>query len=198
MRFLLKWVTLLSSITVVWGVDNDTTFKAKPASSYAHQTNSSVTIGGEVYNTEEEVKSAFGKLKLSKHGVLPVLVVMQNDSKQTLQLQDMKVEYIRPDGRSLPAIPPAEIPYLHGAEKPRTSPPPYPQIPGLSGKKKNPLDAWEVGGRAFSAKMLPPGESAHGFFYFQTADHRTSKLYVTGVKDAGTGQELFYFEIALE
>ena len=198
MRFLLKSLTLLSSIAVVCGVDNDAAFKAKPAASYSgHQTNSSVTIGAEVYNTEQEVKAAFGKLKPSKHGVLPVLVVMQNDSKQTLQLQDMKVEYIRPDGRTLPAIPPSDIPYLKGVEKPRTAPPTYPQIPGL-GKKKNPLDAWEIGGRAFSAKMLPPGESAHGFFYFQTADHRTAKLYVTGMKEAATGQELFYFEIPLE
>jgi hypothetical protein len=198
MRRILKALTLLSSIAAVYGVDKDAAFKVNPAGSYAHQTISSVTIGGEVYSTQQELKSAFGKLNPLKYGVLPVLVVMQNASNQTLQIQNMEVRYIRPDGRSLVSVPPADVPYLHGVDKPRTTPSPIPPIPGIGGKKKNPLDAWEIGGRAFSAKMLPPGESAHGFFYFQSADHRTSKLYVTGITEAGTGKELFYFEIPLE
>lgn len=183
----------------MYGVDKDGSFQVKPASSYAgHQTISQLTIAAEVYNTGQEVKAAFGKLDPNKHGVLPVLVVMQNDSKQTLRLQDMRVEYIRPDSRSITATPASDVPYLHGPAKPKTAPGPSYPIPGLGGKKKNPLDVWEIGGRAFAAKMLPPGEAAHGFFYFQTADHRESKVYITGIADAATGQELFYFEIPLD
>ena len=64
--------------------------------------------------------------------------------------------------------------------------------------KKNPLAAWEIEGRAFAAKMLPSGQSASGFFYFQTGHRSGSTLYVTGIREASTGKELFYFEVPLD
>jgi hypothetical protein len=71
-------------------------------------------------------------------------------------------------------------------------------LPGISRKKKNPLSAWEIEGRAFLARMIPGGESASGFFYFQTAHRPGSSLYLSGIRVASTGKELFYFEIPLE
>ena len=59
------------------------------------------------------------------------------------------------------------------------------------------LNGWELQGRAFAAKMLPPHQSAHGFFYFNTAHFRASQLYITGIREAATGKELFYYEIPL-
>jgi hypothetical protein len=43
--------------------------------------------------------------------------------------------------------------------------------------------------------MLPPGESANGFFYFQAIHEPGAMLYITGIRNAATGQELFYFEV---
>jgi hypothetical protein len=45
--------------------------------------------------------------------------------------------------------------------------------------------------------MLPPGESAHGFLYFQTGHTRAASLYITGITEAQTSQELFYMEVPL-
>ena len=73
----------------------------------------------------------------------------------------------------------------------------YP-IPRIGGKKKNPLDAAEVHGRSFAVEMLPPHDSASGFFYFNTVSYDEAVLYITGIVEAATGQELFYFEIPLE
>jgi hypothetical protein len=75
-------------------------------------------------------------------------------------------------------------------------------ITGPGGKpkilaKKNPLDAWEIEGRAFAAKMLPPGQSASGFFYFRTGLQHGATIYLNGLTEAATGKELFYFEIPL-
>ena len=56
---------------------------------------------------------------------------------------------------------------------------------------------WEIEGRAFAAKMLPPGQSASGFFYFQTGFMRSSTLQISGLKDARSGEDLFYYEIPL-
>lgn len=180
------------------GADNaQDTFQARPADSYPkRQTIGGLTIAAEVFDTKEEMKSAFGKLDLAKHGVLPILVVMQNDSGKALRLEDVRFEYIRPDRRRLAAIPAAEVQYLHGPKKPPTVPR-YP-IPGVGGRSKNPLTAWEIEGRAFLSKMLPPGDAASGFVYFQTASHRGAVFYVTGIVEAATGQDLFYFEIPLD
>ena len=62
---------------------------------------------------------------------------------------------------------------------------------------KNPLDIGEIEARAFSAEMLPPGQSASGFFYFQTGYQRGSSLYLSGLREAESGKELLYFEIPL-
>ena len=42
------------------------------------------------------------------------------------------------------------------------------------------------------------GQSANGFFYFQTAHRQGARLYLTGIREAATGKELFYFEIPLD
>jgi hypothetical protein len=65
-------------------------------------------------------------------------------------------------------------------------------------KHKNPLNVWEIEGRGFAAKLLPPHESANGFFYFQTSNRPGSKFYLTGVKVASSGKDIFYFEIPLD
>jgi hypothetical protein len=51
--------------------------------------------------------------------------------------------------------------------------------------------------RAFAAKMLAPGDSASGFVYFEAHPEAGDKLYVNGLRDARTQQELLYFEFGL-
>jgi hypothetical protein len=64
--------------------------------------------------------------------------------------------------------------------------------------KKNPLDEWEVEGRALTALMLPPGQSASGFVYFQTVLQPGTTIYLSGLYEAATGKEIFYFELPLQ
>jgi hypothetical protein len=46
--------------------------------------------------------------------------------------------------------------------------------------------------------MLPPGQSASGFFYFQTGLRAGSTIYLNGLEEAGSGKQLLFFEIPLE
>ena len=47
-------------------------------------------------------------------------------------------------------------------------------------------------------KLVPKGETVYGFFYFE-ADYRPgSKLYLTGLSDASSGKEYFYFDLPLD
>jgi hypothetical protein len=168
-----------------------------PAAGYAQrQVISGVTIAVDPYDTEVKAREAFGKLNPYQHGILPVLIVMQNDSKKTIRLDRIKVEYVGPKRDRVEATPAAEVRYASGPRKPNviTGPTGTPKI----SSRKNPLDAWPIEGRAFSAKMLPPGEAASGFFYFQTGLQRGSTVYLTGLAEADTGNELFYYEIPLK
>jgi hypothetical protein len=199
MPFIFKRLALFLSISAAFAADKDSqAFRAGPAGSYEHhQTQSGMTIGADPYNTPEKEKTAFGKLDLYQNGVLPVLVVMQNDSGRAIRLENLKVEYVGPTGNHVDATPAAEVRFVRGPSAPSPVPTPTERIPGI-GKKKNPLNAWEVEGRAFAAKMLPAGNAASGFFYFQTGLQRGSEIYLSGLAEAATGQELFYFDIPLK
>jgi hypothetical protein len=172
-------------------------FVPGPASSYpAKQTVDKLTIAAIAYDTEEVAKTAFGKVDPNHYGILPILVVMDYTGDTALYLENMSVRYVAPDGSHIDATPASEVPYVIGPKRPNLGGPKSP-IPLPRSGKKNPLNGWELQGRAFAAKMLPPHQSAHGFFYFNTAHFRASQLYITGIREAATGKELFYYEIPL-
>ncbi len=171
-------------------------FAPGPASSYpAKQTNDHVTVAVAAYDTEELAHTAFGKLNPNQYGVLPILVIIQNDTDQALKLEHLDLEYTGIDGQRVEATPADEVQTLGGTDRPDV--PVARPIP-IHRKHKNPLDVWEIDGLSLAAKLLPPHESAHGFVYFQTRHRPGSKFYLTGIKVAATGQDLFYFEIPLE
>jgi hypothetical protein len=178
------------------GASKAPAFRAQPAASYRnHQTNQNVTVGVDAFSTEEKALTAFGKLNPYRHGILPVLVVIQNDSGKAIKLEKLKVEYVGPNRDKVEATPAKDVRYLTGPRQPNvmTGPTGRPKI----GKRKNPLDVWEIEGRAFAARMLPPGQAASGFFYFQTGMQGGATVYLTGMAEADTGRELFYFEVPL-
>jgi hypothetical protein len=197
MPFVFKRLALILSIAAAWAADKETPFKAQPAASYpAHQTSQQLTIAADPYTNSDKLKVAFGKLDPNEYGVLPVLIVVQNDTKQTIRLSGMKVEYLGPNRERIDATPARDVRYLRPPQRPNMIPGPGDKIKVLRGKK-NPLDAWEIDGRAFAAQMLPPGNSASGFFYFQTPLQPRATIYLSGMTEAGTNKEILYFEIPL-
>jgi hypothetical protein len=195
MPFVFKRLALLMSIAVAFAGDKDRPFHAGPAAGYANrQIQAGVIVGADPYDTEAKAQEAFGKLNPYRYGILPVLVVIQNGSGKALRLDRIKAGYAGPNHNRVEATPAGDIRYLSGAQLPKVAVGPTgPKI----GKSKNPLNAWEIEGRAFAAKMLPPGQSASGFFYFQTGIQRGSALYLSGIAEADSGKELFYFELPL-
>ncbi len=160
------------------------------------QTNDKVTIAVDPYASGDKVKLAFNKLDPYRYGVLPVLVVIQNDSDQTLSLDRMRVVYNGPNRRQVVATAAEDVKYLRGANRPGVIPGPTGGIKVVS--KKNPLNNAEIEGRAFIAKMVPPGHSASGFFYFDTAMQPGPTVYMSGIAEARTGRELLFFEVPLQ
>lgn len=173
----------------------DEPFKPGPAASYPHQTSGPVTVGARAYNKEELTESAFGKkVDLLKYGVLPVLVVVENKGKEAIDLQNVEVNLIASDGRHATAVTPDDLIHLGSP----TKRPGIKQTPIPMPKKKNPMNSPEIVVRSFSARMLPPGDSASGFFYFEAKSEGGDKLYVNGMREARSGKDIMYFEFPLE
>jgi hypothetical protein len=192
---------LLLAAGVLTGVliaADKTTFQSKPVDQYPHrQVSESVTIAAQPFITDDEAKEAFGKLNPWRYGVLPVLLVIENNGKDTLRVDRMKLAYELPDNSRIDATPASDVRYARGVKTPKNIPAPSLPI-HIGGSKKNPLDEWEIEGRAFSAKVIPAGQSASGFVYFQTPEtSAAASIYVSGLTNAVSGKELYYFEIPL-
>jgi len=197
MPFVFKRLALVLSIAAAFAADKQPSpFKAGPASSYAaHQTNDKVTMGVDPYVMGDKVKVAFGKVDPYQYGVLPVLVVIENDSDVSIKLETLQAEYVGPNGDRVPATTARDVRYAVGPNRPTV-------MAGPTGgstihAKKNPLDVWEIEGRALSAGILPPGQAASGFLYFETGLQRGATIYIRGLTEAKTGKELLFFELPL-
>jgi hypothetical protein len=160
------------------------------------QTTSGLTLGAQAYDTEAMTKPAFGKLNPNRYGVLPVLLMIRNNTQKTVNVTGLRATYVDLDRNKIEATPAGEVKYANAPDRPRLDPGPIPPMtkPRV---KKNPLAATEIDERGFAARMLPPGESAYGFLYFQTSHRSGAKLFIDGLTDAATGQEFFYFELPL-
>jgi hypothetical protein len=172
-------------------------FAPKPASSYpGHQTQNGITIAAVPYTREDEVKAAFGKANPYKYGVLPILLVIQNDTGKALRI-NLKTELVDLQDDHKPPMKPLDVRLWDGVSNrdyriPGQSPIPLPR------RHKGPLDVPEIDGLAFSAKLLPEGEKVYGFLYFDSAVRPGAFLYVNGLSDAATGKDYFYFEVPFE
>ncbi len=182
------------SIAAAFAADKAAFQAPEAAAMPHHQTTAGLTIGVEAYDSGPKVHQAFGKLSPGDYGILPVLVVMRNDGAKTVQLRDLRVEYVGPKGDRVVATPANEVRYAVGpdplAGQRRAGPIPI--------RKKNPLDVWEIPGHAFTALMLPPGNTASGFFYFNAESKLGATIYFSGLSEAGSGRQLVYFEVPLD
>jgi len=196
----LRWPLLLAvSIAVAPAADNEKSkFEVKPASSYPHrQTSEKITIAAEPRETDEQTREPFGKVNPYRYGVLPVLLVIQNDGPNAIRVDRIKATYILPDNTRIEATPAQDLRFIRGVTQPRGLPGPTGGI-RITRPPKNPLAEWEIEGRAFAAKVIPAGQSASGFVYFQVPQSSAAaRVYVSGLEDPVTGKELYYFEIPM-
>src|SRR5262245_14017352 len=132
MPFIFKRLALVLSIAAAYAADKETPFKAAPAASYANKlSDAGVTIGVEPYSSTsvEKLKLAFGKLDPNEYGVLPVLVVIQNDSDKSIKLDHLRARYNGRGDNRVDAIPAREVRYLKGPQRPKV-------LTGPAGKVK--------------------------------------------------------------
>ncbi len=188
---------VLLSIAVAVAADK-ARFAPKPASTYpGHQTIANITIAAVPYTSEDQAKAAFDKVNPYKYGILPILVVIKNDTGKALRLH-LETELVDVQNHRLDPMPPSDVVLFDGAINKNWNAAPKPMPIPLPSHKKGPLDTWEIEGRAFTARLVPEDESVFGFVYFNSALRPDSYLYVNGIADAASGKEYFSFEVPFE
>ncbi len=173
-------------------------FQAKSAASYPNkQSSENLTIAAAAYTTDEETKEPFGKLNPWKYNILPVLVVIQNDGSNAIRLEKIHFQYELPDrSKSGGNAAASDVKYSQGPNKPKVYTGPLGGVKVT--KPKSPLSAFEIESRAFVAKIIPSGQTVSGFVYFETeVSSAGASIYISGLENASTGKELYYFEIPL-
>ena len=75
------------------------------------------------YDTDELAHTAFGKVNPYQYGVLPVLVIIQNDTGQAVRLEHLQAEYEGIDGSRIEPTPVEEVRFVGTApQRPRLFP----------------------------------------------------------------------------
>ncbi len=125
---------LLSIATALAADKERPRFAPGPAASFAsHQTLDKITIAAVPYLTDAETATAFGKLNPNKYGVLPVLVILENETGKALRL-DLTAEFVTADNKHVSALSVDEVQHLRGVSKPpKIGAPPLP-IPVSAGE----------------------------------------------------------------
>src|SRR5579863_242356 len=101
--------------------EKEARFDPGTATSYSsRQTNEKVTVAAVAYSTAELAHSAFGKLDPNQYGVLPVLIIIQNDTDEALRLTNLAAEYVGADRSRVDATPASDVVYLgQSPQRPR-------------------------------------------------------------------------------
>jgi len=175
--------------------------KTQPAAAYpAHDYHSKekVTVGLDPYNTEEKTKVFV--VNYRELDLMPVLMVITNDSDSPISLIDIKAQLVTEDGTKL--SPATEDDVYRRISHPNASgarvPLPFPtrRVKGGVNTKE-----WsEITNAQFKAKAVEPRGSQAGFLFFDVSDVKEplkgATFYLTRVHDA-SGNDLMYFEVPL-
>ncbi|MGH9566205.1 MAG: hypothetical protein ACRD4I_09500 [Candidatus Angelobacter sp.] len=174
---------------------------AAPAGSYpAHDFHQKeqATVAIDPFDTD--AKAAIFKVKYKNYNLLPIRLIISNDSDKPLMLDAAKIELITASNDKI--APATRDDILRKMARPekvtRRSPIPLP-IP----RDKNPIsrDAREeIDSALFVNVPVMPHSSTSGFLFFDVSGvdnpEAQAHLVISGIK-AGE-QELFYFDIPLE
>src|SRR5271169_4568397 len=137
---------VLLIIAVAAAADKDKRFAPKPAASYpGHQTMDGITIAAIPYTSEEQAKSAFDKKNPYKYGILPILVVIKNDTGKALRVR-LQTELVDVQDHRLEAMPPRDVVLWDGSRNKNWNSLPKPMPIPLPSHNRGPLDTWEIEG----------------------------------------------------
>jgi len=187
LRTVLLGACLAAPLLYLWAKDFSMP-KAQPAVSYPahdHHAKENVAVALDPYDTP--AKAGVFVVNYREHALLPVMLVITNDSNEPIQLSDMKAQLVTADRTKL--SPSTEDDIYRRISHPKASgarvPLPFPtkRVKGGVGSKE-----WnEIESALFRAKAVEPLTTRAGFLFFDISDVSSplpgARLYLTGVRD---------------
>jgi hypothetical protein len=166
-------------------------------------TDESVTVAVDPYDMPD--KAAIFTTNYADADMLPVFVIITNDSDQPVTLSGMKAEYITSSRTKLAPATQDDLyrrlshPHPGGPGKRLPIPLPIPTGRGKATVSSKALD--EMQRAQFSARAVEPHSTQAGFLFFDISGIENplpgAHFFLTGLRNA-KGDDLYYFEIALE
>jgi hypothetical protein len=197
---------VLTGALALYATKNFEPPKVSNATTYpAHDVHASekVSIAADPYNTAQ--KAAIFRLKYLDHGVLPINLIVTNDSGYPVAMTKLDVQLVARDRHAkLTPLDPDDIYRIMTHVKRTddvgrtTNPLPFPRSHKVGGMKQEDRD--EVENSRFAAEAVEPRSTQAGFVYFDVSGLDNpldgATLYVSGLRD-DKGNDLMYFEIPL-
>lgn len=161
-----------------------------------------VAIAADPYDLPDKAQRVF-RIKYQDEDLLPVLLVITNDSGQPVALSGMQVELVT--RKRVKIQPAAEDDILRRiarqpmkGDQPSANPLPFPRKVKTSVK---PQEREEIRDSRFAAKAVEPHATQAGFLFFDVEGIDDplagAHLYISGLRNS-QGQELIFFDIPLD
>jgi hypothetical protein len=160
-----------------------------------------LAIAIEPYDTKE--KAELFRVDYISHGVMPVRLIVTNNSDKPISLRDARILFVTQQGDRIQAAEPEDVERLmtlkekEGTKIPIAGPISIHRKPKASDKDiEADFDTFE-----FAALVIEPHTTRAGFLFYDvsglTHPLQGALLNLHTIKDAN-GKELFYFEIPFE
>jgi len=184
---------------------NHTPPPVQPATSFAAveaHDDEKVVIAAEPYDTRE--KESIFRVDYLSHGVMPVRLIVTNNSDRPISLRDARILFLTAAGDEIQAAEPEDVERMmtrkerEGGKIPMPGPLPTIKMkPKASNKEiEQDFDTFEYG-----ALVVEPHTTRAGFLFYDVSQLdnplKGARLHLHKLRDAD-GKELFYFEIPFD
>lgn len=159
-----------------------------------------VTVAVDPYDMPD--KARIFNTNYADNDLLPVFLVVTNDGNEPVSLNDLKAELVTVNRSKIEAADEEDV-FRRLSHPSASATPKYP-LPIPRGKVKpavNQKTRDEVEAAEFNARAVEPHSTQSGFLFFDVSGISNplagAHFYLSGLRN-GKGDELMYFEIAME
>ena len=173
-------------------------FQVHAAGDYAaHQSLQNLVIGAYPCNTRERMLEFFDTDKLFEKGLMPVLIVVQNDGSFPVELDEDQIFLVDDSGQRYPTIPYTDVLLEINSKKSKSNLPNIQDLHKLV-KKEMLLDFEH---KAFGEKLIAPGSTDHGVIFYRLpagGNLEGHRLYFPEIVNRTNNARLMFFEFDLQ
>jgi hypothetical protein len=196
---------LLVALTLPAAASDHKQPPVQPAASFAAvevHDKERVAIAAEPYDTKE--KEAIFRVDYLSHGVMPVRLIVSNNSDRPISLRDARILFQTAAGERIQAAEPEDVERLmtrkerEGGKIPMPGPIPNIHMKPKASNKDVEADFDEF---EYGALVVEPHTTRAGFLFYDISELddplKGAKLHLHKLRDAD-GKDLFYFEIPFD